>query len=120
MSKMLNAMVGLSLGCMIAAPSYAMEPQHTEAWSDAQIDAARAKCQGLKGTEGARCFVNIRPAGGGGSSVAVSVPDATDNGSVVRAAGDEDYVAEMKRCDSTESAMKERCIADVRDHFGRM
>jgi hypothetical protein len=118
MSKFLSATIGVAIGVMATAPLFAADAQRTEAWSDAQVRAAMDKCKGLTGSERARCTVNIRPAGGGGSSVATSVPEEK----VVKqsAGSDEEFTAAMKRCDSAEPNAKDRCVADVKDHFGRM
>jgi hypothetical protein len=118
MSKFLSATIGVAIGLMAAEPLLAADAARTEAWSDAQVRAAMDKCKGLAGSERARCTVNIRPAGGGGSSVATSVPDEK----VVKQSlgSDEEFTAAMKRCDSAEPNAKDRCIADVKDHFGRM
>lgn len=118
MSKFLSASIGIAIGFMAAAPLQAADGPRTEAWSDAQVRAAMDKCKGLTGSERARCIVNIRPAGGGGSSVATSVADEK----VVRQSvgSDEEFTAAMKKCDSAEPNAKDRCIADVKDHFGRM
>ncbi|MEO8004863.1 MAG: hypothetical protein ABI771_08155 [Betaproteobacteria bacterium] len=118
MSKLTSAILGAAIGIMAAAPLLAADAPRTEAWSDAQVRAAMDKCKGLSGSERAKCTVNIRPAGGGGSSVATSV---SDEKVVTQGVGsDEEFTAAMKRCDSAEANARDRCIADVKDHFGRM
>ncbi len=115
MSKLLNIAAAAGLGIAACMPVFAATAVNTEAWSESRIKSAMDKCNGLTGTERARCTVNIRPAGGGGSSLAVSVPGDT----VKQAQGsDEDFMAEIKKCDGAKDP--ERCIADVKDHFGRM
>ena len=122
MSRFLSATIGVAIGLMAAEPLLAADEQRTEAWSDAQVRAAMDKCKALTGSqrasERARCIVNIRPAGGGGSSVATSVGDEK----VVKQSvgSDEEFTAAMKRCDSGDAGSRDRCIADVKDHFGRM
>jgi hypothetical protein len=118
MSKFVSATMGVAIGLMAAGPLLAADAPRTEAWSDAQVRAAMDKCKTFTGSERARCIVNIRPAGGGGSSVASSVPDEK----VVRQSlgSDEEFTAAMKKCDSADASAKDRCIADVKDHFGRM
>ena len=118
MSKLINATFGVAIGFMAAAPLLAADAPRTEAWTDAQVRAAMDKCKGLTGSERAKCTVNIRPAGGGGSSVATSVPD--ENVVKQSAGSDEEFTAAMKRCDSAEANARDRCVADVKDHFGRM
>lgn len=122
MSKLISATIGVALGFAVGAPLLAADTprteQRTEAWSDAQIRAAMDKCKGLAGSERSRCIVNIRPAGGGGSSVATGVADEK----VVKQSlgSDEEFTAAMKKCDAGDAGTRDRCIADVKDHFGRM
>lgn len=118
MSKLTSAILGIAIGLAAATPLLAADAQRTEAWSEAQIRAAMDKCKGLTGSERARCTVNIRPAGGGGSSVATSTPD--DKVVKQSLGSDEEYSAAIKKCDSAEANARDRCIADVKDHFGRM
>ncbi len=122
MSKLLHAIIGASLGFAAAAPLYAADTgRTTEAWSDSQVRTAMDKCKGLKATEQAKCIVNIRPAGGGGSSLAVGVADSSD-ARTVKAGNytEEEYTAAIKQCDSPKTTDRERCIAEVKDHYGRM
>jgi len=123
MSKLLNAVLAASLGFAVSAPLYAADTPNrtTEAWSDSQYRTASNKCNALSGTEAAKCIVNIRRAGGGGSSLAVAVPDA-NNATTVKSGkfNEEEYMAAMKHCDAPNVADKDRCVADVKDHFGRM
>ena len=121
MSKLLNVVIGASLGFAISAPLYAANSTQSEAWSDSQVRAAMDKCKGLKSGEQAKCIVNIRPAGGGGSSLAVSVPDSGSS-TTVKAGKytEEEYTAAIKQCEAPNVSDKERCIADTKDHFGRM
>jgi hypothetical protein len=124
MTKLFCAILGASLS--IAGAAYAGDAttstststRTTQAWSDAKVSAATSKCSGLTGTEAARCVVNIRPEGGGGSSVATAV--TAEN--VVRAGvpTEEEYMSAMKHCDSADVADKDRCMADVKDRYGRM
>jgi hypothetical protein len=122
MSTLRNLAFGVALGFAASAPGYsadtprASQPNQADAWSDAQVRAAMDKCNNLTGTERARCIVNIRPAGGGGSSVAVGVSD--ENTVKTGKYTDEEYMAAMKKCDTAND--KDRCVADVKDHFGRM
>lgn len=119
MSKLICAVLGASLGFAISAPLYAADAERTEAWSDSRVQAAMDKCNSLPVNDRAKCVVNIRPAGGGGSSLAVHV--AEDEKSVKTGSdNDLEYVAAVKQCDSAKVSDKERCIADVKDHFGRM
>jgi hypothetical protein len=119
MSKLICAVLGASLGFATCAPLYAAEAGRSEAWPDSQVRAALDKCKSAPANERAKCIVNIRPAGGGGSSVAVAVADSRDAKTVKAGVeSDEEYMAAIKQCDSSKD--KERCIADVKDHFGRM
>jgi hypothetical protein len=118
MSKLLYMVLGASLGFAVSAPLYAAPaPQSTE-WSDSQVRDAMDKCKSLTGTDRAKCIVNIRPAGGGGSSVAVGVSDSKSvkSGNYT----EEEYSAAVKTCESSTVSDKDRCIADAKDHFGRM
>jgi hypothetical protein len=118
MSKLLYMVLGASLGFAISAPLYAaVAPQSTE-WSDAQVRNAMDKCKSLTGTERAKCIVNIRPAGGGGSSLAVGVSDekTVKSGNYT----EEEYMAAVKTCESANVSDKDRCMADAKDHYGRM
>jgi hypothetical protein len=119
MSKLLCMALGASLGFAASAPLFAADAPRTQAWSDSQVRAAMDKCNGLTATERAKCIVNIRPAGGGGSSLAVAV--AGDEKTVK--AGkytEEEYMAAIHQCDAPNVTDKDRCVADVKDHFGRM
>jgi hypothetical protein len=127
MSKLLKAVLAAALGFAVSVPLYAADTtsradttRTTEAWSDSQYRAATNKCNALSGTEAAKCIVNIRRAGGGGSSLAVAVPD--ENANTVKSGkfNEEEYMAAMKRCDAPNVTDKDRCVADVKDHFGRM
>jgi len=121
MSKFLNVVIGASLGFAVSAPLYAANSTQSEAWSDSQVRAAMDKCKGLKSGEQAKCIVNIRPAGGGGSSVAVSVGDSSSS-TTVKAGRftEEEYMSAVKQCDAPNVSDRERCIADAKEHFGRM
>lgn len=33
---------------------------------------------------------------------------------------DEDYLAELKKCDGMSGTSRDRCVAEVKDRFGRM
>ena len=124
MSRFLNAVLAASLGFGVSVPLYAADTttnnRTTEAWSDSQYRTATNKCNALSGTEAAKCIVNIRRAGGGGSSLAVAVPD--ENANTVKSGkfNEEEYMAAMKHCDAPNVTDKDRCVADVKDHFGRM
>ena len=125
MSKLLNTVLAASLGFAVSTPLYAADTSNrtTEAWSDSQYRSASNKCNSLSGTEAAKCIVNIRRAGGGGSFLAVSVPDENGNNANTVKSGkfnEEEYMTAMKRCDAPNVTDKDRCIADVKDHFGRM
>jgi hypothetical protein len=128
MSRLLSIAIGAALGFAASVPLYAADVQSTSnattqtaAMSDSQANAALEKCRGMTGTEGARCVVNIRPAGGGGSSRAVSV-DVDDENAAVKTGlfTDDEYAAAVKHCDAGKPKNRERCIANVRDSFGRM
>jgi hypothetical protein len=83
MSKLLNIALAAALGFAVSAPLYAADTsqasqaKQTTAMSDAEARAATDKCNNLTGTAHAKCIVNIRPAGGGGSSLAVGVGRAS-------------------------------------------
>jgi hypothetical protein len=118
MSKLLYMALGASLGFALSAPLYAaVAPQSTK-WSDSQVRDAMDKCNGLTGTDRAKCVVNIRPAGGGGSSLAVGVPDekTVKSGKYT----EEEYMAAIKTCESANVSDRDSCIADAKDHYGRM
>ncbi len=117
MSKLINIAFAAAFAVAASTSVHAASNQ-SEAWSDSQVKSAMDKCKGLASQERARCIVNIRPAGGGGSSMATSIADAT---TVKEAKGtDEDFLAEIKKCDAANVPDRDRCIADVKDHFGRM
>jgi hypothetical protein len=125
MSKFLYMVLGASLGFAVSVPLYAADTtsRTTEAWSDSQYRAAANKCNALNGTEAAKCIVNIRRAGGGGSSLAVGVPGENANGAnTVKSGGytEEEYSAAVKTCESPNTVDRDRCIADAKDHYGRM
>lgn len=124
MTKLLYAILGAYLGVAGAAyaadvtPSASPSTRTTQAWSDSKVSAATSKCDALTGTEAARCVVNIRPEGGGGSSVATAV--TAEN--VVKAGvpTEEEYMAAMKHCDAADVSDRDRCVTDVKERFGRM
>lgn len=124
MTKLLYAILGAYLGVAGAAyaadvtPSASPSTRTTQAWSDSKVSAATSKCDALTGTEAARCVVNIRPEGGGGSSVATAV--TAEN--VVKAGvpTEEEYMAAMKHCDAPDVSDRDRCVTDVKERYGRM
>ena len=124
MTKLLYAILGAYLGVAGAAyaadvtPSASPSTRTTQAWSDSKVSAATSKCDALTGTEAAKCVVNIRPEGGGGSSVATAV--TAEN--VVKAGvpTEEEYMAAMKHCDAADVADRDRCVTDVKERYGRM
>lgn len=121
MSKLLKVLLGASLGFAVSAPLYAAEAARTETWSDAQVRSAMDKCYSMPAADQAKCIVNIRPSGGGGSSQAVGVADASSARTVKSDRyTEEEYMAAVKQCEGPKVKDKERCMADVKDHFGRM
>jgi len=124
MTKLLYAILGAYLGVAGAAyaadvtPSASPSTRTTQAWSDSKVSAATSKCDALTGTEAAKCVVNIRPEGGGGSSVATAV--TAEN--VVKAGvpTEEEYMAAMKHCDAPDVSDRDRCVTDVKERYGRM
>ena len=128
MSKLLNVALAAALGFAVSAPLYAADTseasqtKRTTAWSDAEVRAAMDKCNNLTGTAHAKCIVNIRPAGGGGSSLAVGVGDSSANADTVKAgiATEDEYSAELEKCGRVDGAARERCVTDVKEHYGRM
>ena len=124
MTKLLYAILGAYLGVAGAAyaadvtPSASPSTRTTQAWSDSKVSAATSKCDALTGTEAARCVVNIRPEGGGGSSVATAV--TAEN--VVKAGvpTEEEYMSAMKHCDAADVSDRDRCVTDVKERYGRM
>ena len=135
MTKLLYAILGAYLGVAGAAyaadvtPSASPSTRTTQAWSDSKVSAATSKCDALTGTEAARCVVNIRPEGGGGSSVATAVPaenvvkaDVPTDENVVKAGvpTEEEYMAAMKHCDAADVSDRDRCVTDVKKRYGRM
>src|SRR3954468_13489368 len=92
MSRLLSIAIGAALGLAVSAPLYAADTVQsstnathtTAAMSDTQASEALDKCKAMAGAEGARCGVNIRPAGGGGSARAMSVREDDDE-NVVKA-----------------------------------
>ena len=127
MSRLLSIAIGAALGCAVSAPLYAADTvqsssnvTHTAAMSDTQASEALDKCKHMTGTEGARCVVNIRPAGGGGSSRAVSVMEDDENAVKTGLFTDDEYAAAVKHCDNGKPKNRDRCIANVKDSFGRM
>ena len=127
MSRLLSIAIAAALGSVISAPLYAADTvqsssnvTHTTAMSDTQVSEALNKCMHMTGTEGARCVVDIRPAGGGGSSRAVSVEEDDDNAVKTGMFTDDEYAAAVKHCDNGKPKSRDRCIANVKDSFGRM
>ena len=128
MSKLLNVALAAALGFAVSAPLYAAEtsqaPQakQTTAMSDAEVRAAMDKCNNLTGTAHAKCVVNIRPAGGGGSSLATRVGDSSATADTVKTgiATEDEYSAELEKCGPVDGAARERCVTDVKEHHGRM
>jgi hypothetical protein len=128
MSKLLIVALAAALGFAVSAPLYAADtPQSSQAnqstaWSDAQIRAAMDKCNNLTGTAHAKCIVNIRPAGGGGSSLATKVGDSSADANTVKSGTgtEEEYTAAVQKCASVDAADRDRCMTDAKDHFGRM
>jgi hypothetical protein len=118
MSKLLYVLLGASLGFAVSVPLYAADAPQSAAWSDSQVRSAMDKCNAMPTTDRAKCIVNIRAAGGGGSSLAVGVADEktvkTGN------ATEEEYMAAIKKCDLSNAGDKDRCVAEVKDHYGRM
>lgn len=127
MSRLISIAIGAALGFAASVPLYAADVQsttnantQTAAMSDSQANAALEKCRSMTGTEGARCVVNIRPAGGGGSSRAMSVEVEDENAVKTGLFTDDEYAAAVKHCEAGKPKNRERCIANVRDSFGRM
>ena len=121
LSKFLKVVLGASLGFAVSAPLYAADATRTEAWSDSQVRAAMDKCKTMPAADQVKCTVNIRPAGGGGSSHAVGVADASSATTVKSGKfTEEEYMAAVKQCEGPNVSDRERCIADTKDHFGRM
>ena len=128
MSRLLSIAIAAALGSAVSAPLYAADTvqsstnatTHTAAMSDTQASEALDKCKHMTGTEGARCVVNIRPAGGGGSSRAVSVMEDDENAVKTGLFTDDEYAAAVKHCDNGKPKNRDRCIANVKDSFGRM
>jgi hypothetical protein len=129
MSRLLNAALAAALGFAVSVPLYAADvsqtshSKQTTAMSDSEVAAAKDKCNSLTGTERAKCVVNIRPAGGGGSSLAVGVGGASADENTVKdgtAAAEAEYSAAVKECESVIAADKDRCINTAKEHFGRM
>ena len=127
MSRLLSIAIGAALGCAVSAPLYAADTvhsssnvTHTAAMSDTQANEALDKCKGLTGTEGARCVVNIRSAGGGGSSRAMPVREEDESTVKTGLFTDDEYAAAVQHCDNGKPKNRDRCIANVRDSFGRM
>jgi hypothetical protein len=92
----------------------------TTAWTDDQISPAREKCNGLTGTAQAKCIVNIRSVTTPGYAVAMNSGTTSSDENVVRhgVGTEEEYTAAIKGCESADD--RERCIANAKDHFGRM
>jgi hypothetical protein len=129
MSKLLNIALATALGFAVSAPLYAADTssasqaKRTTAMSDAEVRAATDKCNNLTGTAHAKCIVNIRPAGGGGSSLAVGVGDSSAERNTVKdgtANTDAEYAAAVKECESVKAADRDRCVNTAKEQFGRM
>jgi hypothetical protein len=128
MSRLLSIAIGAALGFAVSAPIYAADTvqsstnatTHTTAMSDTQASEALDKCKGMTGTEGARCVVNIRPAGGGGTSRAVSVREDDENVVKTGLFTDDEYAAAVRHCEEGKPKNRDRCIANVKNSFGRM
>jgi hypothetical protein len=128
MSKLLNIALAAALGFAVSAPLYAADTsqasqaKQTTAMSDAEARAAMDKCNNLTGTAHAKCIVNIRPAGGGGSSLAVGVGGSSAERNTVKdgtATAAAEYSAAVKECESVDAADKDRCVNTAKEHFGR-
>jgi hypothetical protein len=118
MSRLLNAVLGVALGFAASAPLIAADTANadrTEAWSESQVDAAMDECNSLPETDRARCIVNIRPAGGGRSFVAVG---GSDENTVKTGYTEDEYTATIKKCEGADD--RDRCIANAKDQYGRM
>ena len=128
MSKLLNVALAAALGFAVSAPLYAADTsqasqaKQTTAMSDAEVRAATDKCNNLTGTDHAKCIVNIRPAGGGGSSLAVGARGSSAGNTVKdgTAAADAEYSAAVKECESVKAPDKDRCVNTAKEQFGRM
>ena len=128
MSRLHNVALAAILGFAVTAPLYGADTtqnsqsNRSAAWSDAQVRAAMDNCNNLAGTARAKCIVNIRPAGGGGSSLAVGVADSSASENTVKTgtATEDEYAAELEKCGSKDGAARDRCVIDVKEHFGRM
>ena len=137
MSKLLNIALAAALGFAVSAPLYAADTsqasqaKQTTAMSDAEVRAATDKCNNLTGTAHAKCIVNIRPAGGGGSSLAVGVGGSSAERNTVKdgtantvkdgtANTEAEYTAAVKECESVKAADKDRCVNAAKEQFGRM
>lgn len=125
MTKLFYAVIGASLTMAAlaaqaadASSSAGTSTRTTEAWSDAKVSKATSKCNGMTGTEAAKCIVNIRPEGGGGSSLATAV--SGDNVVKTGVPTEEEYMSALQRCDAADVTDKDRCVADVKDRYGRM
>ena len=128
MSKLLNVALAAALGFAVSAPLYAADTsqpsqaKQTTAMPDAQLRAAMDKCNKLTADAQAKCIVNIRPAGGGGSSLATGVGDSSANANTVKYGTDteDEYAAELEKCGAVDGAARDRCVTDVKEHYGRM
>ena len=126
MSKLLNTALAAALGIALSAPLYAADTpraaqaKQTTAMSDAEVNAAMAKCNQLTGTEHAKCVVNIRPTPAG-SKAAMTTGSSSDENVVKdgNAVAEEEYLAAVKECESAKTTDKDRCIKQANQHFGR-
>ena len=115
MSKILNLAIGAALGVAASAPLYAADAARTEAWSDAQVKAAMDKCHTLPADQQGKCITNIRPV-----TSRTTVMNNEENTVKSGKYTEEEYSAAIKKCDAPSVNDKEGCIANVKDHYGRM
>jgi hypothetical protein len=115
MSKLLNLALGAALGFAVSAPLYAADTlKTTDAWTDVQVQNALDKCHAMPQPDQAKCVTNIRP-------VASRSTDPSDDTNVKSGQySEEEYLAATKKCDAPSVKNRDRCIANVKDHFGRM
>ena len=115
MSGLLRSVVAIALGAGLSAPLYAVEGETTQPYADYQT--ALKRCDNLPETARARCIVNIRRT----QPVAYSVAGSEANTTTVRDDPEADRVAAERECQAVmDNADRQRCIANAKDHFGRM
>ena len=120
MSRALKSILLAALGIGVCAPLYADYQATAPVYPGYQ--AALSRCDSLiDPDEQARCIVNIRPTVPGSPrvpAVADSEPNTIKDGNANK---DAEYAAAFRECQAViDTAERQRCIENAKDHLGRM